>query len=122
MCFHNCVPSALCFTLTVELLERIKRLIIGKCYAQHSRIWKTKVGGPGIQGQQVPGWPKLQGTLSQEILSSPLPKSHVYSGLTNIFKTFFLIMIGIVRQINLTSHGLQLGVTGMSPVRYLEHR
>lgn len=57
--------------------------------ACNSRIWKTKVGGPGVQGQQVPGWPKLQGTLSQEILSSPLPKSNVYSGLTNIFKTFF---------------------------------
>lgn len=57
--------------------------------ACNSRIWKTKVGGPAVQGQQVPGWPKLQGTLSQEILSSPLPKSNVYSGLTNIFKTFF---------------------------------
>lgn len=86
--------------------------------ACNSRIWKTKVGGPGVQGQQVPGWPKLQGTLSQEILSSPLPKSNVYSGLTNIFKTFFFITIGIVRQINLTSHGLQLGVVEMSLVRY----
>lgn len=57
--------------------------------AYNSRIWKTKVGGSGVQGQQVPGWPKLQETLSQEMLSSPLPKSNVYSGLTNIFKNTF---------------------------------
>lgn len=89
--------------------------------AYNSRIWKTKVGGSGVQGQQVPGWSKLQETLSQEMLSSPLPKSNVYSGLTNIFKTLF-IEIGIVRQVNLTSHWLQLGAIGTSLARYLEHR
>lgn len=57
--------------------------------AYNSRIWKTKVGGSGVQGQQVPGWPRFQETLSEEMLSSPLPKSNVYSGLTNL-KNIFL--------------------------------